>query len=78
MGTRLVWISIRTAIFIWDNAVSERFFHVLKTELIYQERYKTKDEAMMAGQQGLNDFRVIREGTGHFNPAQSVDLHNRA
>lgn len=29
----------------WDNAVAESFFHSLKTELIYTERYATREEA---------------------------------
>lgn len=29
----------------WDNAVSESFFHTLKTELIHHENYQTRDEA---------------------------------
>lgn len=29
----------------WDNAVAESFFHTLKTELIYHERFKTREEA---------------------------------
>lgn len=29
----------------WDNAVSESFFHSLKTELIYHEDFKTKAQA---------------------------------
>ncbi|QFY44131.1 IS3 family transposase [Candidatus Methylospira mobilis] len=29
----------------WDNAVAESFFHTLKTELIYQENYKTREQA---------------------------------
>ncbi|NWF66488.1 MAG: IS3 family transposase [Campylobacterales bacterium] len=29
----------------WDNAVSDRFFHTLKTELIYHEVYETKAQA---------------------------------
>ncbi|QFY44027.1 DDE-type integrase/transposase/recombinase [Candidatus Methylospira mobilis] len=28
-----------------DNAVAESFFHTLKTELIYQENYKTREQA---------------------------------
>lgn len=28
----------------WDNAVCESFFHTLKTELIYQEKLRTKEE----------------------------------
>ncbi len=29
----------------WDNAVSESFFHSLKTELVYHEIFKTKSQA---------------------------------
>ncbi len=32
----------------WDNAVSESFFHTLKTELIYHDSFKTRKEAMRA------------------------------
>jgi len=28
-----------------DNAVAESFFHILKIELIYREKYKTRDDA---------------------------------
>ena len=30
----------------YDNAVMESFFHTLKTELIYFEKYRTRQEAM--------------------------------
>ena len=29
----------------WDNAVAESFFHSIKTELIYHERYSTRENA---------------------------------
>jgi transposase InsO family protein len=29
----------------WDNAVSESFFHTLKTELVHHENYQSRDEA---------------------------------
>ena len=29
----------------WDNAVAERFFHTLKTELIYLEDFETHEQA---------------------------------
>lgn len=29
----------------YDNAVAESFFHTLKTELVYHETYKTRDQA---------------------------------
>jgi transposase InsO family protein len=28
-----------------DNAVAESFFHTLKTELVFHERYKTREQA---------------------------------
>jgi transposase InsO family protein len=28
----------------WDNAVAERFFKTIKTELIYNHKYKTRIE----------------------------------
>jgi transposase InsO family protein len=31
-----------------DNAVAESFFHTLKTELVYQHRYSTREEARVA------------------------------
>ena len=31
-----------------DNAVAESFFHFLKTECVYQEQYKTRDEAKIS------------------------------
>jgi putative transposase len=32
----------------WDNSVSESFFHTLKTELIHQQTYQTRDQAKQA------------------------------
>jgi len=29
----------------WDNAVAESFFHTLKTELVFHELYKTREQA---------------------------------
>ena len=29
----------------WDNAVAESFFHTLKTELVYHQRYTTREQA---------------------------------
>jgi len=31
-----------------DNAVVESFFHTLKTELVYQQQYRTREEARLA------------------------------
>jgi len=32
----------------WDNAVSESFFHSLKTELVHYDQYQTREEATQA------------------------------
>ena len=37
-----------------------------------------KDQNMVAGQRGLNDFRLIREGGKCFTPARSVELHEQS
>ena len=29
----------------WDNAIAESFFHTLKVELVYENKYKTREEA---------------------------------
>jgi len=31
----------------WDNAVAESFFHTIKTELVYHENYKTRNQAKL-------------------------------
>jgi len=32
----------------WDNAVSESFFHTLKTELIHHQNFRNREEARQA------------------------------
>jgi transposase InsO family protein len=32
----------------WDNAVAESFFKTLKAELVYQNKYQTKQEAELS------------------------------
>ena len=32
----------------WDNAVAESFFHTLKTELVYNEKFITREQAKLA------------------------------
>jgi transposase InsO family protein len=39
-----------------DNAVAESFFHTLKTELIYQQHYRTREEARLAIFEYLESF----------------------
>ena len=40
----------------WDNAVSESFFASLKKELVYQQRYATRDEARQSIFQWIETF----------------------
>lgn len=49
----------------WDNAVSESFFHSIKTELIYRERYDTKESAKQSIFQYIEVYynRVRRHST---------------
>jgi len=39
----------------WDNAVAESFFHTLKTECVYLERFETREQA----QQTIFDYMEI-------------------
>jgi putative transposase len=32
----------------WDNAVAESFFETLKVECIYQNKYKTREQAALS------------------------------
>jgi len=49
----------------WDNAVAESFFHSLKTELIYSERYSTREGAKQSVFQYIEGYynQVRRHST---------------
>ena len=49
----------------WDNSVSESFFHTIKTELIYNEHYVTRDLAKQSIFQYIEAYynRVRRHST---------------
>lgn len=32
----------------WDNAVAESFFHTIKTEMIHQTKFETREKAKLA------------------------------
>jgi len=56
----------------WDNAVAESFFHTMKTELVYTERYATRDIAKQSIFQYIEMYynRVRRHSTlGSIAPA---------
>lgn len=57
----------------WDNAVVESFFHTLKTEHVYHQRYRTRDEARQDIFEWIEVFynRVRRHSTlGYCSPAE--------
>lgn len=57
----------------WDNAVSESFFHTLKTELTHHHRFKTREEAKQAIFEYIEVFynRVrIHSTNGYLSPVE--------
>lgn len=57
----------------WDNAVVESFFHTLKTELVYHQRYTTREDAKQDIFEWIEVFynRVRRHSTlGYRSPAE--------
>jgi transposase InsO family protein len=67
----------------WDNAVAESFFHTLKVELVHDERFKTRREAMAAVFEYMEVFydrQRNHSALGGLTPAdfEEVDLRRRA
>ena len=60
-----------------DNAVAESFFHTLKSELVYQHRYRTREEARLAIFEYIAAFynRTRRHSSNGF---RSPDEHEAA
>jgi putative transposase len=60
-----------------DNAVAESFFHTLKTELVYQHRYRTREDARLAIFEYIAAFynRTRRHSS---NDYRSPDQHEAA
>ena len=57
----------------WDNAVSESFFASLKKELVYQQRYATRDEARQSIFQWIETFynrTRLHSHLGYMSPEQ--------
>ncbi len=60
----------------YDNAVSESFFHTLKTELVYFERYDSREEAKLSIFEYIEVFynrKRIHSSIGYKSPAQFED-----
>jgi transposase InsO family protein len=58
-----------------DNAVAESFFHTLKTELVYQHRYPTRDAARLAIFDYIAAFynRTRRHSTNGFRSPEDYE-----
>jgi putative transposase len=57
----------------WDNAVAESFFSALKLELIYEERFKKRQEARDRIFEYIEVFynrRRIHSAVGYVSPAE--------
>ena len=57
----------------WDNAVAESFFAILKTELVYHERYQGHQDTLHSIFEYIEAFynRERRHSTlGYLSPAQ--------
>lgn len=64
----------------YDNAVTESFFHTLKTEWVHFERYETREE----GHRSLFDYIEVfynrqrrHSSLGYRTPAETQELFNR-
>lgn len=57
----------------WDNAVSESFWKTLKTELVYRQVFKTREEAELAIFEFIEIFynkRRLHSALGYLSPEQ--------
>ena len=57
----------------WDNAVAESFFRTLKEERVYQQRYKTRDEAkhsIFEYTQVFYNQQLLHSSLGYMSPNQ--------
>ena len=64
----------------WDNAVSESFFHTLKTELTHHHRFKTREEARLCIFEYIEVFynRIRSHSTiGYRSPVEFEAVQNK-
>ena len=64
----------------WDNAVSESFFHTLKTELIHQQRFLSREEARQAVFEYIEVFynrERLHSANGYLSPVE-YELQQKA
>jgi putative transposase len=65
----------------WDNAVSESFFHTLKTELVHHQTYQTRAEARQAIFEYIEVFynrERLHSANGYRSPVDYELLHKAA
>ena len=64
----------------WDNAVSESFFHTLKTELVHHVRFETREEAKLAVFDYIEVFynRTRRHSTNDYLSPVAFEQAHRA
>ena len=58
----------------YDNAVAESFFHTLKTELVYWEKYKTRNDAKSSIFQFIEGFYNRRRRHSYLNYFSPFDF----
>ena len=64
----------------WDNAVSESFFHSLKTELIHHQTYQTRSEAKQVVFEYIEVFynrERLHSANGYLSPVD-YELQQKA
>ncbi len=65
----------------WDNAVSESFFHTLKTELIHQQTFQTRAQAKQAVFEYIEVFynrERLHSANGYLSPVNYELRHQAA
>ena len=58
----------------WDNAVAESFFGTLKNELVYHEKYKTREQARLSIFDYIETFYNKRRTHSHLNYLSPEDF----
>ena len=65
----------------WDNAVSESFFHTLKTECVNHENYATREAARKSIFDYIEVFynrQRLHSNNGYLSPVEFENQHKAA